>query len=407
MLHCSALLLGSSIVSTTLHCQQTLVANGRSAETRVAVSIGPKPGDSWFFGRVRDITVDGAGRTYVLDDSDQTIRVFDLTGKLLRVLGRRGAGPGEFLRARALQIVNDTLWVTDNNNARLSAFSTKTGEFLHSRRAVVYDQFTVSVSETGVFIVTPDNFVDATASKPATLRIKHETAGSRVRRQIGLLTITRPPLNYRIYGGEAKQPMGLATVPQPLDNGWISRASPDGKSIVLLDRDFGPTARTPTPFGASSPLLSIRLLEIGWSGDTIGDQTFAVPSRRVSSSDIALIVDSLARPNVGRLSSKPIGISKDIRDSLFIPTLWPAVTELIIGVDGSKLFRQPYPPAKIAKFWRVTGDGKQALPLEVASNFRIIKASLNRLWGISEDSDGMQSVQVLDVIPSIRPIPLR
>lgn len=48
------------------------------------------------FGDIRRIAVDGWGRLYAPDGQDAVVRVFDSLGMLVRSLGRRGAGPGEF-----------------------------------------------------------------------------------------------------------------------------------------------------------------------------------------------------------------------------------------------------------------------------------------------------------------------
>lgn len=52
------------------------------------------------------------------------IRVFSLTGRLLRVLGRKGRGPGEFLQIWAMNVDDgDSLHVFDVSNARWTVFS--------------------------------------------------------------------------------------------------------------------------------------------------------------------------------------------------------------------------------------------------------------------------------------------
>lgn len=54
------------------------------------------------FGNVVGLAVDGAGRTYVADETDQEIRVFDPQGDFLRRFGRRGEAPGEFQDLRGI-----------------------------------------------------------------------------------------------------------------------------------------------------------------------------------------------------------------------------------------------------------------------------------------------------------------
>jgi hypothetical protein len=48
------------------------------------------------FGDIRRLAVDASGRLYAPDGQDAVIRVFDSLGTLVRSIGRRGQGPGEF-----------------------------------------------------------------------------------------------------------------------------------------------------------------------------------------------------------------------------------------------------------------------------------------------------------------------
>lgn len=75
---------------------------------------------------VRDpalVTADRGGRIYILDEANHSILVLDSLGTLIRSLGRRGDGPGEFQFPVALQLESDgTLAVVDLANAVLVRF---------------------------------------------------------------------------------------------------------------------------------------------------------------------------------------------------------------------------------------------------------------------------------------------
>jgi len=66
---------------------------------------------------------DGArGRVYVADTHAHDIKVFDDDGKLLKVIGRRGEGDGEFNFPTFLTFAADKLYVTDTLNSRVQIF---------------------------------------------------------------------------------------------------------------------------------------------------------------------------------------------------------------------------------------------------------------------------------------------
>jgi DNA-binding beta-propeller fold protein YncE len=62
------------------------------------------------------------GRIYVADTHAHDIKVFDDDGKLLKVIGQRGEGDGEFNFPTHLAFAGDKLYVTDTMNSRIQVF---------------------------------------------------------------------------------------------------------------------------------------------------------------------------------------------------------------------------------------------------------------------------------------------
>lgn len=62
------------------------------------------------------------GRIYVADTHAHDIKVFSDDGKLLKVLGQRGDGAGEFNYPTHLAFAKDKLYVTDTMNSRIQIF---------------------------------------------------------------------------------------------------------------------------------------------------------------------------------------------------------------------------------------------------------------------------------------------
>ncbi len=81
------------------------------------------------FNEIRDIAVDAKGRIFVLDYQTTEIRLFGPDGGFLRLVGRNGAGPGEYRQNNGVELAPDgRLWVNDHRNARYVVFDT-TGDF--------------------------------------------------------------------------------------------------------------------------------------------------------------------------------------------------------------------------------------------------------------------------------------
>lgn len=63
-----------------------------------------------------------SGRLYVADTYAHEIKVFDDSGRLVHVIGRRGGGPGEFNYPTHLAFALGELYVTDTMNSRIQVF---------------------------------------------------------------------------------------------------------------------------------------------------------------------------------------------------------------------------------------------------------------------------------------------
>ena len=69
------------------------------------LSIGEAEGmEDYMFSLIVSIDVDDEGNIYVLDIKERHIKVFNSDGRLMRIIGRKGQGPGEFQRPFTVQI---------------------------------------------------------------------------------------------------------------------------------------------------------------------------------------------------------------------------------------------------------------------------------------------------------------
>ncbi len=75
------------------------------------------------FASPRNIVVTRGGEIVILDRRPASLMLFAVTGKLLRTIGRQGAGPGEYADFGDLRIVGDTLVVNDRGNSRMVLFT--------------------------------------------------------------------------------------------------------------------------------------------------------------------------------------------------------------------------------------------------------------------------------------------
>lgn len=90
-------------------------------------------GDAVLFGPILGMAVNSVGHLFVADWNSESVHVFSDAGGLIGIVGSRGEGPGEFERASGIAIGrDDTVFVWDGQNDRLSAFEPGSHSFAYS-----------------------------------------------------------------------------------------------------------------------------------------------------------------------------------------------------------------------------------------------------------------------------------
>lgn len=139
---------GAAGLATTIDSTgDSVIAMVKGAVPAVAVRrltevmrIAPGADDTTLFTEVRDFEVDPGGRIWAYDRPSNSIFLFAADGRLLRHIGRQGAGPGEFNSDNGMVVLGDSgLAIWDARNARISfldsagvfrtSWSTPTGFF--------------------------------------------------------------------------------------------------------------------------------------------------------------------------------------------------------------------------------------------------------------------------------------
>jgi len=93
---------------------------------------GAKAGPEAAFSSVRHIVVDEEGRVYVLDSKESNIRVFDSSGHFIKLIGRKGDGPGEFASPLCLSIDRTHHELVVSQNSRRVSFFDLEGRYLRT-----------------------------------------------------------------------------------------------------------------------------------------------------------------------------------------------------------------------------------------------------------------------------------
>lgn len=78
-----------------------------------------------FFESITDMAVDGKGNIYLCDMKACNIKKFSSQGKFIKVIGRKGQGPGEFNSPSHISVSGKRLSIFDMGNRRLCSLTTE------------------------------------------------------------------------------------------------------------------------------------------------------------------------------------------------------------------------------------------------------------------------------------------
>jgi hypothetical protein len=181
------------------------------------------------FGEVRGVVATRKGTMFVLDYKAQEIRVFDATGKFLRLAARRGNGPGEITNANGMLVgPDDVVWTNDPGNERWSSYNAD-GQFVRQLvlpiRSFGY-LWTGAIESSGrildLIYVSDQSVIDPATNRAvsrARIRRVHPATGAADTVDYPLCSNPPPPavgvLQFRRPDGRGGRNMNVPFLPRP------------------------------------------------------------------------------------------------------------------------------------------------------------------------------------------------
>lgn len=181
-------------------------------------------------GSIGSVISDEAGEIYVADVSNARIVVFDSTGRQVRVIGRRGRGPGEFERLRSIAWAGDTLAALDEGNGRVMLLGAD-GSWRGSLPAQPISGPNIRLYQAG-----DDGFFQSGYRPlPGGTGIEYLLIG--VGRNSGD-TLTIPPSPVPYTGVECQAKGGFTDFQAPFSPVQLSAPSPGGELAIAVSSDY-------------------------------------------------------------------------------------------------------------------------------------------------------------------------
>lgn len=337
--------------------------------------------DAWQIQNVHALVVDNRFRIIVWDGGDMNIKVFDASGRPIRILGKRGEGPGELRQTGRMSVHGDTVWVSEFASNRLTSFDLLTGRArtnqVHAKsagRAYLHDK----LKDGYWFRISPPN-MSGTGYSHALF-----SASGELRDTIVTFLPTPKQLRYDVLQANVRNGPVVAKQSslQPFTTNPLLVSTSDGSRFVLAEMTASLNARSE----------SMRLISLNLSGDTIWNRLIAFEPTPLTDEMYQSKIEQLVAPTTVR-GVRMIGDRRMIADSLVRPRNLPAFTKLILSADGSIWIEHASASKSELYFWRFSRDGIYETCVAVPAGFRFMAATKKQLFGTRTDSDGLISVE--------------
>ncbi len=351
----------------------------RRLATEPAVRIGSLDDTAQALVNVNTLAVGPGGRVWVAQPPDGQVRVFDARGQLVRRVGRRGDGPGEFAGVSAMGFLGDTLWVADNRARRFSLFDTA-GTFLNDFPMEQAQGLAEGVQGPSGVLAPGHAVVIATSAAfgsdlegsdyPFPLLLQSPSQNRTTPIATRYAAHDRAVFT-QLSGGEIQ---GVSVFPQLWSDVTLWQLAPDGRSVVLVDRRVVPDDPRPT-YGVTRVALS-------------GDTTFSVrvpyDPRPVDRAFQDTVIQAWANPTVSE---------SELRRTIFLPATYPPASDLTVGRDGTVWVAREKVSGDPVRDWDVFDTaGRLGARVQAPADFRILDATRDAVWGVTTDELGVPYV---------------
>jgi hypothetical protein len=169
---------------------------------------------------------------------------------------------------------------------------------------------------------------------------------------------------------------------QPFADGTLWNVSSSGDAIVLVNRA-----------AASQSVGSyFQVTKLTSDGDTVFTRRFGYGPKRISKSEVNVIVSSLSESRARRFPSEDAA-NHAVLEALYLPEYHPPVTGALVGRDGTIWLRREMIASTDSVLWLVLdGAGNSLGEVQLSAGTRVAEADRLFVWGIETTSLGVPYV---------------
>ena len=312
---------------------------------------------------ISDLAVMPDGRMVTAHGREAVVRIFAPDGRLLRTIGRRGDGPGEFRNPYVVGYIGDTIWVHDSRRRR------------YIRIAANYEttDLVASPPRTPTLGLTSGTTSLSYAEEPTPLAIFR---GDSIVRgfPIPIRTVVGHSFEVRddAMRGAARGRGPVRTMYSPLATGTFAKLVPGGRELVLVE--------SAELWGGRTGQLAVRRVQTA-TGDTSRTVVVTLPARAVTRSE----GDSLIAERAGRSGR----LANQIRANARVPSHYPAVGDVRVGADGAVWVADA---ADMRSWVVVDRAGTPLARVRLPARFTVFAVSRTQVWGALLDDVDLPTI---------------
>ena len=347
---------------------------------------------------VLDLAIGPDSALYVAQAMVPAVTVFSLDGRLLRLIGRSGRGPGDIeFAATGLGWIGDTLWLADLNRIQLFTADERVPH------EVV--QFSRAVPEEGSRLMPGRMLADGTligkrrTTSAGAWMARGSTLGLALRRLsrsgevMDTIAAIQWPDNSIEHDADDRLSPGhhpLRDLPPVGLREYLTALRPDGTAVVKI----GPVHEDATP-------PTFDLLVISISGDTLMHRSVEYDQRPVTSAMRRRLADEYAGWRAGDYSPSSWGPEltettrerrrRAARRGFWVPDHHPPVRQVVAGTDGTIWLLREMREDRVDLWEIYDSDGTLEGTVEIGHGrsslvpwdprLAVVRATRDEVWG--------------------------
>jgi len=323
------------------------------------------------------------GSLYLADHRFPAVLQLEPSGALRRIIGRSGAGPGEFHAVMQVGVHGDSMWALDPGRVRVSLFpqggrgvtTIPFGPFARelpaSTRPVARVGMPLALLPDGGFLVEEAVVArDNPAAGATHALLLRTTRDLQVLDTVARYSFLHRAMHFRFREGEAH-------LNQPFTDDPIPAFSADGQYFALVQRDAA---------DGRQGEFTVSLMRNGRV--PVYSHRVRYRSRPLTDRAVDSAVALLVQPVDPTGPRSPLTADSVLR-RLYRPRYLPPVERAVVGQDGIVWLKVNFADGKPGRAeWLALGtDGKEIVRVTTPAGFRLLEADRNTLWGVEGDPD--------------------